>query len=172
MIVWLNGAYGVGKSALADRLHELKPNSFVFDAEEVGNAVRENMPPELFCGYIFESYPMWHKMCAALLTDIGSRYAGDIYVPMTLVMKDSFDRIRRPIEESGLTVYHVLLESTYEIIHDRILQRGESENCWCMQQIDLCLTAQKEFEDVIRIKSTGKSVSELANEVFRAVGRG
>ena len=52
-VVWINGPYGVGKSALADKLHELNPNSFIFDAEEVGNAVRENMPKELFAGVYF-----------------------------------------------------------------------------------------------------------------------
>ena len=44
MIYWINGPYGVGKSALADKLHEINPNSFIFDAEEVGNAIRDNMP--------------------------------------------------------------------------------------------------------------------------------
>ena len=70
MIVWIDGPYGVGKSTLAEKLQELEPHSFLFDAEEVGNAVRENTPRELFCGYIFENYPLWFDFCVELLKDI------------------------------------------------------------------------------------------------------
>ena len=34
-LVCIIGPNGVGKSTLADKLHELNPNSFIFDAEEV-----------------------------------------------------------------------------------------------------------------------------------------
>ena len=65
---------------------------------------------------------------------------------------------------------HILLESTYEIVHDRILARGEKEDCWSMQNISLCLENQAAFENVIRIRSTGRSVDELAEEVLRLLG--
>lgn len=169
MVIWLNGPYGVGKSALAEKLHERNTHSFIFDAEEVGNAVRDNMPKELFNGYIFEDYPLWFKMCVELLTDIVSRYDGDIYVPMTLVYADSFEKIERLLKERGICVRHILLESSHQIIHDRILARGETKDCWCMRHIDLCLNQQRDFENVIRIESYGKSVSELAVEVENAI---
>lgn len=37
MIIWISGAYGVGKSTLASALVEKIDNSIVFDAEIVGN---------------------------------------------------------------------------------------------------------------------------------------
>ena len=169
MIIWINGPYGVGKSSLAEKLHNMEPESFIFGAELVGNAVRDNMPKELFNGYIFEGYPLWFTLCSALLADITQRYAGDIYVPMTLVYPDSFEKIRRPLEERGISVRHILLESSYDLIHDRILARGEAEGCWCMRHIHLCLQNQKDFKNVTRIRSFGKSVSELAVEVKEAI---
>lgn len=42
MIIWISGAYGVGKSALAEALAEKIEDALVFDAEKVGNAVRRN----------------------------------------------------------------------------------------------------------------------------------
>lgn len=172
MILWINGPYGVGKSALAKELHRRNPRSFVFDAEAVGNAVRDNLPAELFRGYIFERYPLWFDTCAKLLTQIAGQYNGDIYVPMTLVMPDSFEKIEAPLKKQGLPILHILLESSREIIHDRILARGETEDCWCMRHIDLCLDRQKAFENVIRIKSYGKSAAELAQDVETAVHNG
>lgn len=167
MIIWINGPYGVGKSSLAEKLHECNQHSFIFDAEAVGNAVRDNLPKELFNGYIFEGYPLWLDVCAGLLVDIADRYDGDVYVPMTLVFADSFEKIMRPLKERDVCVKHILLESSSQIIHDRILNRGEPEDCWCMRHIDLCLKQQSDFENVIRIASYGKSVSELAMEVLR-----
>ena len=169
MIIWINGSYGVGKSSLAEKLHERNTHSFIFDAEEVGNAVRDNLPRELFNGYIFENYPLWFNMCAELLAEIASRYEGDIYVPMTLVFAGSFEKIAHPLKEREVCVKHILLESSRQIIHDRILARGEAEDCWCIRHIDLCLKQQKDFENVIRIESYGKSVSELAAEVENAI---
>ena len=38
MIIWIDGAYGVGKSTLAEKLHELLPSSFIL-MEHTGSAV-------------------------------------------------------------------------------------------------------------------------------------
>lgn len=46
MIVWISGAYGVGKSTLAAALAGKFEDAMIFDAEEVGNAVRGNYPGE------------------------------------------------------------------------------------------------------------------------------
>lgn len=169
MILWIDGPYGVGKSTLAEKLQERNPHSFIFDAEEVGNAVRDNRPESLFRGYIFEEYPMWFQMCAELLLDIVSQYDGDIYIPMTLTKKDSFEKIERKLTQNGIKIKHILLESSYRVVHDRILARGESEDCWCVQNIDLCLREQKHFDNVLRIQSYGKTPDELAEEVLGSI---
>ena len=43
MIIWINGPYGVGKSTLAEKLCQMDPRGFLFDAEAVGNAVRDEL---------------------------------------------------------------------------------------------------------------------------------
>lgn len=169
MIIWIDGPYGVGKSTLAERLAELDPRGFVFDAEEVGNAVRENTPRELYNGAIFEGYPMWFEMCVALLTDLSRRYDGTIYVPMTLTEPDSFKKIAAPLRDNGIEARHVLLESTFEVVRDRILERGEEEGCWCMENIGLCLERQRDFENVIRLRSVEKTVDQLAAELLETI---
>ena len=165
MIYWINGAYGVGKSTLAEFLNAKNPKSFIFDAEAVGNAVRDNLPRELFKGYIFEEYDMWFTLIVKLLVEITSKYDGDIYIPMTLVYPDSFSKIKIPLENKKISIKHILLVSDYPTIHKRILNRGEEEDCWCIQNIDLCLENQKEFTDVIRIESINKEVYEIALEL-------
>ena len=56
MIIWISRPYGVGKSTLAEAMAAKMKNALIFDAEEVGNAVRGNYPDCPY-GYIFEDYP-------------------------------------------------------------------------------------------------------------------
>ena len=129
MIIWIDGAYGVGKSTLAEKLHELLPNSFIFDAENVGNAVRDNMPQSVYYSETFEGYPLWYHVCNELLTELNHRFDGAVLVPMTLMRRESFARFAVPLRGRGIEIVHVLLESSKEVIHNRILARGESEDC-------------------------------------------
>ena len=46
MIVWISGAYGVGKSTFAEALADKVDHAVIFDAEKVGDAVRENYSDE------------------------------------------------------------------------------------------------------------------------------
>lgn len=165
MIIWIDGPYGVGKSTLAEALHRENPTSFLFDAEAVGNAVRDNLPKEMFRGYIFEEYPLWFETIAALLLQITAQYAGDVYIPMTLVYEDSFEKIARPLRERGVRVEHILLEAPHGTVRERILARGEEEGCWCMEHIGLCIEKQNRFSGVSRVPTQGRAPEALAKTV-------
>lgn len=168
MILWIDGPYGVGKSTLAEALHGLRPESLVFDAEEVGNAVRDNLPTNTY-SEVFEGYPLWFEFCSELLLEISKSFLGDIFIPMTLIYPDSFEKAAAPLREYGIDIRHILLESDYETVRGRILERGEDEDCWCIENIGLCLENQAKFKDVIRIKSVGAAAKELAEEVLRLI---
>lgn len=42
MIIWLNGAYGSGKTTIAELLHECISPSWIYDPEEIGDFFRKN----------------------------------------------------------------------------------------------------------------------------------
>ncbi|MED5714605.1 hypothetical protein VZ113_23700, partial [Enterobacter hormaechei] len=44
MIIWINGPFVAGKTTLAERLRERRPQSMIFDTEEIGFAVKETFP--------------------------------------------------------------------------------------------------------------------------------
>lgn len=47
MIIWLNGAYGSGKTTIAELLHERIFPSWIYDPEEIGDFFRKNLPKEI-----------------------------------------------------------------------------------------------------------------------------
>lgn len=168
MIIWISGAYGVGKSTLADALAEKMGNAIVFDAEEVGNAVRGNYPSNPY-GYIFEDYPLWGEFCYRLLKDIHSTFHRDILVPMTLVRVHSYYDIIERLVRDGIRTYFVILEASYDSIHDRILARGEDEDCWCMKNIEMARTSSAALPEGIHIDTDGRGVDELAEILWAKV---
>ena len=74
MIYWINGAYGIGKSTATECLAKRLGEAYVFDAEEVGNAIRDNYPVEARHCVIFADYPLWRETNFKLLLDVYGKY--------------------------------------------------------------------------------------------------
>lgn len=166
MIIWISGAYGVGKSTLADAMAAKINNVLIFDAEEVGNAVRGSYPGCPY-GYIFEDYPLWGEFCYMLLRDVHEKFHKDILVPMTLLRKDSYGIIDK-LNRDGIDTRLIVLEAGYQTVRDRILARGEEEGCWCMENIEPSISGCASLPG-IHIQTGGKTVDELCSEVMEQV---
>ena len=163
MIIWLSGPYGVGKSTLAEAMAKRMENTLNFDAEEVGNAVRENYPDCPY-GYIFEDYPLWGEFCYLLLKDIHEKFQKNILVPMTLLRKESYKIIER-LNRDGIDTRLIILQASHQTVHDRILARGEEEGCWCMENIELARSGCGALPG-IHIQTDGRSVAELCDTLI------
>lgn len=166
MIIWISGPYGVGKSTLAEAMAAKMKNSIIFDAEEVGNAVRENYPDCPY-GYIFEDYPLWGEFCFMLLKDIHEKFRKDILVPMTLLRKNSYGIIEK-LNREGIDTRLVVLEASWQTVHDRILARGEEEGCWCMENIELARSGSAALSGM-HIQTDGKPTEELCDEILNQI---
>lgn len=167
MVIWISGAYGVGKSTLAEKLKTQMENALIFDAEEVGNAVRENYP-HLPYGVIFEDYPLWSEFCYQLIRDVHEKFHENILVPMTLVRPRSYERIVHRLMADGVRVHYIVLEASYVSIHDRILARGEEKGCWCMENIEMSRQASA-FRCGYHVDTDGKTADEVARIVLTYV---
>ena len=167
MIIWISGPYGVGKSTLAEAMVEKMENTLIFDAELVGDAVRSNYPDDPY-GYIYEDYPLWGEFCCKLLTDVHNAFHKDILVPMTLLRSASYDGIIQKLRNNDVETHLVVLEASYDSVHDRILARGEEEGCWCMENIALAREGCSALPG-IHINTDGISVAELAELVLNRI---
>lgn len=166
MIYWINGSYGVGKSTIADCLKRRLGKAHIFDAEEVGNAVRDNYPKECRESVIFEGYELWREMNYLLLRDISEKFQGDVIVPMTLVLDESCHDILCRLQADGFQVEHIILDADWQTIHDRILSRGEDEDCWCMANIQMCLDVHCKWLDALHINTADRTPEQIVNEIL------
>lgn len=140
MILWINGAFGAGKTQTAYELNRRIPDSYVYDPENVGYFIQKNMPKTIRLDD-FQNYPMWRDINFHMLAHLNEEYDGVIIVPMTIVNRDYFQETIGRLRETGVAVHHFTLCASKDTLKKRLKKRGERANSWPEQQIDRCLTA-------------------------------
>ncbi|MBE6991433.1 MAG: tunicamycin resistance protein [Ruminococcaceae bacterium] len=164
MIIWLNGAFGAGKTQTAFELHRRIPGSFVYDPEEAGFFIRSNIPDTLKTPD-FQDYPLWREINFRMLLDMDSRFDGNIICPMTITNKSYFDEIIGQLRQCRCDVRHFILWANAATLEKRLASRLEGKNSWAYQQIPRCLAA---FESSITegiIDTRELTVSQTAEKI-------
>ncbi|MFF3205619.1 NUDIX domain-containing protein [Streptomyces sp. NPDC002962] len=123
-VVWINGAFGAGKTTTARELIDLIPNSTLFDPEVIGGALPYLLPPKRLAEVgDFQDLPIWRRLvidtAAALLAELG----GTLVVPMTLLRQEYRDEIFGGLAARRIPVRHVLLAPGETILRERIAAR-------------------------------------------------
>lgn len=146
MIVWVNGAFGAGKTGAACALLDLIPNSTLYDPGLTGAALRHLLPQKRLAEVTdFQDLPIWRRLvvdtAAALLAEV----PGTLVVPMTLLRQEYRDEIFGGLASRRIPVHHVLLASEETILRQRIAVRdafpGDPEQSrrarrWCLEHIE------------------------------------
>ncbi|WP_028610908.1 AAA family ATPase [Paenibacillus harenae] len=137
MIVWINGAFGAGKTQTAFELHRRTVNSYVFDPENAGYYMQKNMPKGIRKDD-FQHYPMWRETNYAMLKYLDENYDGLLIAPMTVVDPAYFQEMVGRLRDNGVVVHHFALCASEDVIRKRLRGRGERNNSWAEQQISRC----------------------------------
>lgn len=166
MILWINGAFGSGKSSVAEDLTNKIDKSFVYDPEQVGYFLWDNFPREMKRKGNFQHIQIWREINYKILKYIDSNYDGIIIVPMTIYTKQYYDEIIGRLINDGIKVKHFILSATKQTIINRLLQRGETDDCWAAQHIDKCLTSFA--TDIVeeKVYTDEKGINDIALEII------
>ncbi len=138
MIIWINGSFGSGKTNTAYELSRCIPNSYVYDPEEVGFFIRDNIPPQLKLDD-FQDYPMWREFNYKMLEYFYNEYQGNIIVPMTITDDKYFNEIIEKLRYKNIDIKHFTLLASKETLLKRLKKRGDGKNSWAAEQIDRCI---------------------------------
>lgn len=168
MIIWLNGAFGAGKTQTAFELHRRLQDSYVYDPENAGFFIRKNIPQAISLPD-FQDYPMWRAFNLQMLAHISERYAGDIIVPMTLVNRTYYDEIIGELSRK-FEVKHLILYAEKETLLKRLASRLEGSGSWGARQIDRCIKAFDEDITEYKIHTDSMNICQAAESVARVCG--
>ncbi|MFF4616107.1 AAA family ATPase [Nonomuraea jabiensis] len=147
MIVWVNGAFGSGKSTLVDALRPRWPEALVYDPEMIGFLLRQIV--EVPTGD-FQDLRLWRRQVAALAVGLVEEYQRPVLVPMTLVNPEYVGEIFGVLKEAGIVAHHFFLQVSAEVLVKRIDGRSftpddpeqdERIRMWCKAKIEPCTAA-------------------------------
>ena len=139
MIIWINGAFGAGKTQTAYTLQRRMPDAYVYDPENAGCFIRKNLPPALHTDD-FQNYPMWRAVTLEMLTYLAKHHAGDIIVPMTITNRAYYEEIIGTLSKE-YALQHYILYAQEETIRRRLASRLEGKQSWAALQTGRCLRA-------------------------------
>lgn len=165
MIIWINGAFGSGKTQAAYELHRRIQNAYVYDPEHAGDFIRRNLPQSI-CAGDFQDYPMWRSVNLEMLAYIASHYTGIIIVPMTITNREYYEEIVVALSRKH-DVKHVILCAKKETIIKRLASRFDGPHSWAAQQIDRCIAAFDKDITVHKIHTDNMNVYQVVAEIAR-----
>ena len=136
-VLWLNGAFGVGKSTVAELLRRRLRDAIVVDPESIGHYLRLTLPPDAQTED-FQDMPPWRTTTRVAIESIATTYGRPVIVPMTLVAPVYFDEIIGRLRAGGVDVRHVTLRAPRETILKRLAGRADT-TVWAFHQVDRCI---------------------------------
>jgi len=173
MIIWINGAFGVGKTHTSYELCRRLDNTFHFDPEEVGFFLRKHLPNTAQYDD-FQQIPLWRKQVLENLLYCDKQGIVTI-VPMTIVDDEIFDYIIGGLRENGVDVRHFALMASKATVENRLIKRGDKK-AWNFKQVDRCLASLSKPKYGIHVDTDTHTLDEvvelIANKVQLPLSKG
>ena len=176
MIVWVNAAFGGGKTTLVSELHRRRPDALVYDPEQIGYVLREIVPVP---NGNFQNLRLWRRQVVSMATGLLEEYGQPVLAPMTLVNPQYVAEIFGALADAGVTVHHFFLKVTREELVRRIdarvivpddPEREAAVRQWCKDQIDECLAAADTLPADTVFLDGERPTPDLADEVLARIG--
>jgi gluconate kinase len=171
VIIWINGAFGSGKTTLAQELHRRLPDAVVYNPEDVGLMLRKWMPAD----GDFQHLPSWRELVVATALSLRRHHAQTLIVPMSLIRDGYRGEILGGLADAGEEVRHVFLEADREVLRERLNARvTQPGREWDQAAAELGMTGVDEMVAAAARQPTGTLIlrsdkltpAELADEVL------
>lgn len=170
MIILVNGAFGVGKTTVAEKLHEDIDNSMLYDPEIVGYMLREMLPPDIKKQESpkgdFQDFLLWKEIVVEMARRLKRQYGMHLIVPMTIRNHTYYTDVIEGFKDIDSDTRSFCLTASKKTIHQRLIERGETEGDWCFQQTDDCLKSYATNDFGVEIDTEHQSVAEIIDQLF------
>lgn len=161
----INGAFGVGKTTIANGIVNEIENSMIYDPEEIGymlrNVILNDMKRTESPTGDFQDLDLWKELTVDMAKKLITKYEINLIVPMTIRKIEYFHYIYNGFKNIDEQTYHFCLNASKETIYERLRLRGEEEGNWCFQQTDKCLEAYNRYDFGEYIDTERNSIDEI-----------
>jgi chloramphenicol 3-O-phosphotransferase len=170
MIIFINGAFGAGKTTVAEMLVELIPNSLLYDPEEVGYCLRNIVHPIVQFDD-FQDLPPWRPLVVETARHLLKTYKRTLIVPMTLWNRDYFLEIMDGLRTFEPQLFHFCLTATESTLLKRIQNRPSSPQAyaWGCERIERCVSAFQDDMFAVQLSTDDRTPEELVAEILAHV---
>ncbi|MFN7252451.1 MAG: AAA family ATPase [Anaerobacillus sp.] len=169
MIIMINGAFGVGKTTIANELSKELENSMIYDPEEIGFLLRTIIPKgikqvEAPTGD-FQDLDLWKELTVTTAALLINKYNVNLIVPMTIRKQEYFNYILDGFKRIDKQTYHFCLTANKETIYERLRKRGEEEGNWCFHQTEKCIKAFNENKFGEYINTENVKIADVIDNI-------
>lgn len=172
MLIWINGAFGSGKTQTAHELHRRTTGTRVSDPEVLGFALGKLLPPGTYDD--FQDLPQWRSGVVDTLQQADATAFGPVIVPMTIVRDDYFDEIVGGLRGRGVEVRHYALSAAPETLRKRLRSRLSTlrgfEDTWALGNIERCVSALRGERYATQVPTDGRTIDEVVEWIARDAG--
>jgi 8-oxo-dGTP pyrophosphatase MutT (NUDIX family) len=183
VIIWVNGAFGAGKTSAAREMLDLIPASTLYEPEVLGGCLRQLLPEKRLQEVTaYQELPIWRRLVVETATALLNEVGGVLVTPMSLLRQDHRDEIFGGLAARGIEVRHVLLEPGETILRERINARrqypadeqaDDTARSWALDRIADYREALPWLSlDAFVLPTAGLTPRQSALSVAEAVGRG
>ena len=170
MLIWINGAHGVGKTSAARKLAAMRADAFIVDPEQIGFMLRRiwpgGGPPD------FKDLPAWRELTLATLHALAAeRPAATSIVPMTLADARHHAEIVGGLRAAGIDVRHFTLLASPGTLRRRLRWRLDwpRSRRWALSRVETCSAALEDSAFAEHVATDGLAVADVAAEIARRV---
>ncbi|MCY4014820.1 MAG: AAA family ATPase [Gammaproteobacteria bacterium] len=173
-VVWINGAFGAGKSTVAQRLAAALPDAAVFDPEPLARLIRDAMPPSRRPSD-YQDSALWRHLTVEAVGGLAAG-SGVVIVPMTLIDERYFADTVGVLRASGVHVHHFSLTASPATIRRRLLKRQVTRlmdprsTLWALDRIERCCAALAGSTFHEQVDTDALTVTEIVDRILEHTG--
>src|SRR6266700_2901197 len=143
MIIWVNGAYGVGKTTIAAELVKRRPGALLYDSEPLGYYLRDLVKP-VEKAKDYQELAVFAPVVVEVARQLRQQYPRQVLImPLGVWQPATFAEIHGGLEQIDGQVKHYCLTAIRQEINRRLLYRGDSPQAqrWIRERLDSALEA-------------------------------
>jgi len=167
-VVWINGAFGVGKTTVAELLAGSLDSAFILDPEVIGETLWKHLVPPQLRPSDFQDIGLWRTFTRDAVCDAARRLDGVVIVPMTIARVDYFEEVVGAISRA-VRLDHFTLMASRETILRRERERPDDQSAWVEQMVDRILPALADDRFSKHVDTEAQPPNVVAQDILSQV---